>query len=121
MSTNPRRRPGFPLPAGSPSPAPFCALRPAFRQVPLEGSCRAKMGRSSWCVDNPVQLDLSEFRDRLIARRRELPKLVDSSAERSEAASQSTRQEWADFHAWTPCRTSRSEEHTSELQSLMRL
>src|SRR3546814_7659316 len=86
-------------------------------------------------MDNPVQLDLSEFRDRLIARRRELPKSVDRSAEKSEAASRSTRQEWADFHAWTPCRTSpspwrpsgaagsscsRSEEHTSELQSLMR-
>ena len=30
---------------------------------------------------NPVELDLPEFRDRLIARRRELRDLVDSSAE----------------------------------------
>jgi len=32
-------------------------------------------------MSNPVELDLSEFRDRLIARRSELLELVDSSAD----------------------------------------
>ena len=32
-------------------------------------------------MGNPVEFDLSEFRDRLIARRRELLELTDSSAE----------------------------------------
>ncbi|MGF1630959.1 MAG: TraR/DksA family transcriptional regulator [Kiloniellaceae bacterium] len=32
-------------------------------------------------MGNPVQIDLSEFRDRLIARRRELLELLESSAE----------------------------------------
>src|SRR3546814_20137715 len=40
------------------------------------------MGRSSWCVDNPVQLDLSEFRDRLIARRHHYDVLILDTAGR---------------------------------------
>ena len=89
MSTNPRRRPGFPvslqalsLSVRSSTLSRIVLTRPISRAVLLlEDACGGKHLRSSCHMDEPVQFDLSVFRDLLVARRREILDLVQNSAD----------------------------------------